>query len=349
MFEIVLVDNGSYDGSVEFLRSQYAPYLEPDSRPYLNLIALPTNTGFAGGNLAGLAACSPTSRYIATLNNDTIADPAWLERLVEALNQKNPPRELELESEKEKNGIEKWGAACGPMLFMDNQNENEPNVQPANPTVAAAGIEVYRNGLALDGKVGQKLNTLAMSTPTATFSEVFGPCAGAALYSRSALAEVGFFDEAFFAYLEDSDLAWRLRLRGWRTLYVPSAQVWHEYSGTGGQGSPFKNFQLGRNRVWTILKNMPTRLLLSHLPAILLYDGAASVYTLSQRKWQPLRGRLAALHPRHLNRVWRQRQQIQRQRTTSLTELAGWLQPSPTLFSNVRLQRKVDTLAIKQP
>jgi GT2 family glycosyltransferase len=328
------------------LRSQFASYLEPASRPYLNLVALPANTGFAGGNLAGLAACSPTSRYIATLNNDTIADPTWLERLVTALSQKNS-LEVEVEIVNEKSGIEKWGAACGPMLFMGNQNE--PCVPHANPTVAAAGIEVYRNGLALDGKVGQKLDTLAMTKATATSNEVFGPCAGAALYSRAALAEVGFFDEAFFAYLEDADLAWRLRLRGWRTLYVPSAQVWHEYSGTGGQGSPFKNFQLGRNRVWTILKNMPTRLLLSHLPAILLYDGAACVYTLSQRNWQPLKGRLAALHPRHLKRVWRQRQQLQKQRTTSLTELAAWLQPSPALFSNVRLRRKVDTLAVKQP
>ena len=214
----------------------------------------------------------------------------------------------------------KWAAACGPMLFASSQFESVP-------IIAAAGIEVYRNGLAMDGKVGLPLD--ARDTEA---SEVFGPCAGAALYNRRALDEVSFFDPAFFAYLEDADLAWRLRLAGWHTLYVPQAHVWHEYSGTSGQNSPFKNFQLGRNRVWTILKNMPGRLLLRHLPAILLYDFAASLYTLRQGNRNAALGRLAALKPKELERVWQQRRQIQKQRTASLTDIEAWLLPSPPLW-----------------
>ncbi len=321
-FEIVLVDNGSNDGSIEFLETYFAPYLTPDSRPFLKLVKLNHNTGFAGGNLAGLAACNLVSCYIATLNNDTIAAPDWLEKLVTAL------AETAASSV-----ITKWAAACGPMLFASSQSDGVP-------TIAAAGIEVYRNGLAMDGKVGQPLDERETAT-----REIFGPCAGAAVYDRRALNEVGFFDPAFFAYLEDADLAWRLRLAGWRTLYVPQAQVWHEYSGTSGQNSPFKNFQLGRNRVWTILKNMPGRLLLRHLPAILLYDFAASLYTLRQGNRNAALGRLAALKPKDLRRVWQQRRQIQKQRTANLTEIEAWLLPNPPLLGNVRLRQKVNKLA----
>lgn len=321
-FEIVLVDNGSNDGSVEFLERHFAPYLASDSKPLLKLVKLNHNTGFAGGNLTGLATCNPTSRYIATLNNDTIVAPDWLEKLVKALDKREPNLVAT-----------KWAAACGPMLFASSQSDDVP-------IIAAAGIEVYRNGLTMDGKVGQTWDERDTET-----SEVFGPCAGAALYNRRALHEVGFFDEAFFAYLEDADLAWRLRLAGWHTLYVPQAQVWHEYSGTGGQNSPFKNFQLGRNRVWTILKNMPGRLLLRHLPAILWYDFAASLYTLSQGNRQPAHGRWAALKPKELKRVWRQRRQIQKQRTATLIEIEAWLLPNQPLLENVRLRQKVDKLA----
>lgn len=320
-FEIVLVDNGSTDGSVDFIKERYAANLALESQPCLRLVALPKNTGFAGGNLAGLPACNVEAEYIVTLNNDTCTAADWLEKLVIAMD--SQPQ------------TEYWGAACGPMLFQSSQHDQ--------PIIAAAGIAVYRNGLAMDGQVGQ------LYQPDEKVREVFGPCAGAALYRREALAEVGFFDKAFFAYLEDADLAWRLRLNGWRTLYVPMAKVWHAYSGTGGQGSPFKNYQLGRNRVWVLLKNWPASLWLRYLPQVLLYDLAASLYTIAQRNPQPIKGRLAALHPRYLKRIWSQRRAIQQSRAVSLAEIERWLQPSPSLTSNLHLRKRVNTLVSSQP
>ena len=70
--------------------------------------------------------------------------------------------------------------------------------------------------------------------------------------SRAALLDVGFFDPAFFMYLEDADLAWRLRLRGWETIVAPQAAVRHIYSGTAGFGSARKAYYLARNRWWCI-------------------------------------------------------------------------------------------------
>lgn len=314
-FEIVLVDNGSKDGSIAFLKENFGDWLAAETWPRLRLLELADNTGFSGGNLAGLAKCDPASHYIATLNNDTQADPAWLETLVTAL---------------EKDAS--LGAACGPILFASQQNQKPPRI-------AAVGIEVRRNGLALDRKLGEPW---PLDEPPV---EVFGPCAGAALYRRAALEQVGFFDPAFFAYLEDADLAWRLRLAGWRTLYLPGVPVWHEYSGTGGQGSPFKNFQLGRNRPWVMLKNWPRTLLLKHFFSITGYDLAASLYTLFKGDFQPTRGRLAAFAPKHLKRLWRQRREIQRSRKVSTNELEKWLQPAPGLRENLRLRESADKLA----
>jgi GT2 family glycosyltransferase len=99
--------------------------------------------------------------------------------------------------------------------------------------------------------------------------EVFGACAGAALYRRSVLEEIGLLDEAFFAYLEDGDWAFRARLAGYRCLAVPSAVVYHIGSATSGAGSPFVFRLSTRNRVRLVLKNYPLPCLLRYAPAIL--------------------------------------------------------------------------------
>lgn len=322
-FEIVLVENGSSDGSADFVRTRFADMLKEDAAPRLKLIELAENQGFAGGNLAGLAHCDSASQYIATLNNDTRAEPGWLAALVAAL-EAHP-------------AAESWAAAGGSMLF---EPKGEAGTK-AKAQIASAGIEVRKDGLALDRRIGEFLGEDEHE------EEIFGVCAGAALYRREALTQVGFFDPAFFAYLEDADLAWRLRLAGWRSLYVPDALVWHAYSGTGKQGSPFKSFQLGRNRVWTILKNWPASLLWRHAFSIIFYDLAASVYTLAKRDIHPLRGRLAALHPRHLRRVLAQRRQIQRQRTASAKELENWLGRSASPLEMLTLRRAVSEKAVK--
>ena len=141
--------------------------------------------------------------------------------------------------------------------------------------------------------------------------EVFGPCAGAALYRRAMLEQIGLFDEDFFAYLEDVDLAWRARLAGWRCLYAPAARVYHAHSATGVEGSPFKSRLLARNKVWLIAKNYgPNGCLLAHLPLILLYDLAAVAFALLARgDVHSLLGRIDGILG--LPRVWRKRLAVQ--------------------------------------
>jgi len=92
--------------------------------------------------------------------------------------------------------------------------------------------------------------------------EIFGPSAGAALYRKDALEKVNlgnqeYFDNAYFAYYEDVDLCWRLRLAGYKSMYSPKSVVYHVHSATGVSHSPFKAYHIQRNRLFNIVKNFP--------------------------------------------------------------------------------------------
>jgi GT2 family glycosyltransferase len=296
-FQVWLVDNGSTDGSVEFLRDRY---------PNVHLICNPDNRGFAEANNQGIRAGH--AEYVATLNNDTVADAGWLEALVRVLDE-NP-------------GV---GTAASVMLFADR-----PEV------INSAGIAVDRAGIAWDLQGGQPVSAI-QKHPT----PVFGACAGAALYRRAMLDEIGLFDEDFFAYLEDVDLAWRAQWAGWQALCVPQARVLHHHSATGGEGSPFKNRLLGRNKVWLIAKNYPTPQLWLYLPLIVAYDFAAIVYALLTRgDTNAIYGRIQGV--RGLCAIWMKR--FDREKRVSQLTIYAMLMPFeplwlvPTRYKHLRLK-----------
>jgi hypothetical protein len=99
--------------------------------------------------------------------------------------------------------------------------------------------------------------------------EVFGACAGAALYRRIMLDEIGLFDEDFFLYMEDVDLAFRARLSGWKCMYEPMARVIHVHGGTTEPGSDTSVYYGNRNLLWYAVKNFPERTLLIFIPWII--------------------------------------------------------------------------------
>jgi len=261
-FAVVVVDNGSEDGSVAWIRENHRS---------VRVIENAQNRGFAAPVNQGIQASS--SPYVAVLNNDTEPSPGWLEALVGAA-----------ESDA------RVGMCASRMMFADR------------PTVInSTGISVDRAAIAWDRRGGETEDGLETEP-----IEVFGACAGAALYRREMLQDVGLLDEDFFAYLEDVDLAWRARRMGWRCLYVPAAHVLHRHSATGHEGSPFKSFHLGRNKVWLVVKNYPVRALWYGVPLVVLYDLAAVLYALVARgDVHALRGRLAGL--RAARKMWAKR------------------------------------------
>lgn len=291
--ELVVVDNGSRDGTIAWL-AEHAP----DAR----LVALPRNLGFAGGNNAGLRVA--TGERLVLLNNDTIAAPDFLERLV-------TPLAVD----------ERVGAVAGVLTFAQRPE-----------LIASAGIVGGRDALHRDRWA---IKPVAELPPGPI--EIFGASGGAVCYRRVALDDVGLLDEGYFAYLEDADLAWRLRLRGWRSLLAPDALVRHVYSATSVQGSPFKQRLLARNRLRLIVRCWPTRLIEQHWAAIMRYDLLAAGYSVLRRQPAILAGRLAIWS--ELPALLTQRRAIQRRRVVSTRSLGRWLQPPVGVGEMLREQR----------
>ncbi|HEU5425155.1 MAG TPA: glycosyltransferase family 2 protein [Nitrolancea sp.] len=288
--QVLVVDNGSRDGTSAELRRAF---------PAVEVLPLGGNLGFAAANNQGILRSE--SDVVVLLNNDTEAEPEFLARLLAPL---EADRSL--------------GAVAATMVFA-----GAPSV------VASAGIEVYRNGLALDRALGCERAALRDQ-------EVFGPSAGAAAYRRAALEDVGSFPETFFMYLEDVDLAWRLRLRGWRTWQASGAVVRHAYSASAVEGSDFKRRLLARNRVWLLARCLPRPLLARHGWRVLRYDALAFGYGLATRDWATAAGRVVALGG--LGRRVRERRAIQSGATAEWTEIERWLLPEPSAREMLRLR-----------
>jgi GT2 family glycosyltransferase len=135
------------------------------------------------------------------------------------------------------------------------------------------------NLLAWTKKTGENHNTNEYTE----VCEIFSACAGAAMYKKSLLGEIGMFDDNFFAYMEDVDLAIRSRINGYRNLLCPDAVVYHIGSATSGSRyNEFKVRLAARNNVWVVHKNLPIPLKI--LNFIFLFLGFLIKYLFFKRK-----------------------------------------------------------------
>ncbi|RME39062.1 MAG: glycosyltransferase family 2 protein [Thermoflexia bacterium] len=269
-FEVIVVDNGSEDGSLELLAREY---------PEVRVLALGENRGFAGACNAGIRAAQ--GELIVLLNNDTEADPRWLEEVVAAFG-RHPEA----------------GIVASKMLLFDRRD-----------TFHTAG-DYYR----VDGRPG---NRGVWQTDRGQYDReeyVFSACGGSAAYRRSMLDDVGLLDEEFFYSCEDVDLAWRAQLAGWRCVYAPRAVVYHKLSATGG--GPIASFYDGRNFLYLLVKDYPGDLWRRYWPLILRAQFRLAWEAI--RAWRGaaararLRGMLAGLLG--IPRMLRKRRAVQRRR-----------------------------------
>ncbi len=256
--------------------------------PSVRLLAQNENLGFARGNNLAFRAASSDTDWIALLNPDAFVEPRWLEALLLAT--------------VDYPGFEVFGSKL---------------VNSANPEVLDGAGDVYH----VSGRVWRMGHGVPVSSVSEEVREVFSPCAAAALYRRSALVEVGGFDDDFFCYSEDVDLGFRLRLARYRCLYVPSSVAHHVGSGTsGGQHSDFAVYHGHRNLVWTYVKNMPGVLFWMFLPLHLAMNLGVLVAfmlrgqgrTMLRAKWDAIKG---------LPKMWRKRRLIQSARVATLREI----------------------------
>jgi GT2 family glycosyltransferase len=195
-----VVDNGSHDGSAAAIAREF---------PAVEVLALPENRRFAGGNNAGLAAAlAAGADAIMLLNNDTEADPALLERLVLALEQ------------------DPAAGAAAPLIYFAAPTRR---IWYAGGRCIVALAHASHRGLrALDHGQYRAVEPTGYLT---------GCCL---LATRAAWERVGLLDERYYLYAEDSDWSLRARRAGFRLLFVPTARLWHKVSASAGAMSAWK-------------------------------------------------------------------------------------------------------------
>jgi len=227
--EVVVVDNGSVDDSVAFLKGHYN---------WVRLLCFDYNRGFSVAVNQGIKVCN--GKFVALLNNDTVVDSGWIEELVRTLYAH--PEAVSIASK---------------MLSYDDK------------TIIDGAGDGYRRG-GLPGRIGHKeIDVGQFDQPR----YVFGACGGAAIYRRELFDEIGLFDEDYFAYLEDVDLAFRAQIAGYKCYYAPKAVVYHLGCGTTGGGySPMVVKLSAQNNINTIVKNIPVPLLFKFLPEIFYWQ-----------------------------------------------------------------------------
>jgi GT2 family glycosyltransferase len=214
-FEVVVIDNSGQD---LVRRNQTAPGAR--------VIQNARNAGFGAAVNQGLRASN--ALYLATLNDDAVAHPRWLDSLVSAL-ERRPDAGM-----------------CASQVRLFGE-----------PFLDSAGMLVARDGSSKQRGHGRPTEDFPVA------EETLFPSGSAALYRRAMLQEIGGFDDAFFLYCEDTDLGLRARWAGWKCLYVPDAVVEHHYSHSAGRASPVKAYYVERNRLFVLVKNFPGGMLLA--------------------------------------------------------------------------------------
>lgn len=245
-----------------------------DLFPSVKLIPLDRNTGFAVGCNVGITASR--GEFVALLNNDAEADPEWI--------------------------LELWkGIRTDPGL---GSCASRIVVEGSGGILDSAG-----EGLSLCG-VTYKRGSGGLETDFSRPEPVFGACAGAALYRRSMLKEVGLFDEDFFLIYEDGDLSFRSQLEGYRCLYVPTARVIHKVNYSIGRISDTYVYYGHRNAEFLFFKNAPRYFLLRYFHHHALYVVLSFFFFLVRGKgWVFLKAKKDFLQ--NLRKTLRKRKEIQ--------------------------------------
>ncbi|MFH1430592.1 MAG: glycosyltransferase family 2 protein [Candidatus Uhrbacteria bacterium] len=296
-WELVVIDNGSTDSSPRVLEEQLAEFSQQT-----RLICNRENRGFSGGH--NQAFVSAESEYVQLLNQDTVLDPSYLERLVAFLEARDDV-----------------AAVQGALLRWDF----ERNVQ--TDVIDTLGLKMCRSRRVCELSTGHQLSTI--SSHGAPSREIFGVSGALPMYRRTSVIAVAsggaLFDEAYGSYKEDIDLAWRLRGAGWRAFVIPTACAWHDRTADAGKRrrsrSPMERRLSYRNHLMTIIKNEQWRTFRRDWRPIVWYEMRKLGYA-CMCEWGTLRGFFEVLYA--LPRLLRQRRTILARATAPPEVMRRW-------------------------
>lgn len=281
-YDIIVVDNGSEDGSIEKIKKyaegkievnskffEYNPINKPikvfeiredyaregkfnkilykkfDPNRRMILLKNKKNYGFAGGNNVGIkfALSVLNPDYVLLLNNDTVVDPNFLAELVKVV------------ESNEKIGI------VGPKIYYYDYNGRSDVINfTGADLILWRGTEKRYGFNEVDRGQWDKLMSIG---------KIEGSCM---LIRKEVLEQIGLFDEKFFCYWEETDLCFRAEKKGYELTYVPTAKIWHKVaSSSGGTLSSFHIYYMSRNKLWFLRKNFP-QILRVHVLYVLFWE-----------------------------------------------------------------------------
>lgn len=251
-FEVILVDNGSTDDSLEVIEQNFS------RNNNLKIIRNSKNLGFTGGNNIGVK--NARGKYIFLLNNDTVVDQQWIFEVVKVM-----------ESDYT------IGCAQCKLLLLKN-----PKIfDTAGQLIDIYGFAVARGYKQTDKGQYDKV------------TDIFSACGAAMVIRKTVLNKLkDFFDVEYFCYHEDVDLCWRIWLRGYRTVFIPKAIVFHGRESSLSKLHKNKqyyrksSFMIERNTLRTLLKNYSTSTLLKVLPMYLALSIIGFIFFIISFKMQ---------------------------------------------------------------
>jgi GT2 family glycosyltransferase len=206
-----------------------------ENYPNVKIIKLDKNYGFSKAVNEGIKASD--SEFVVLLNNDTAAEKDWLEKLVCCVE-----------------GDNKIFSCCSKMI----QYHKRKLIDDAGDEYSALGWTFKR---------GENASVLKFSEDR----RVFSSCGGAAIYRRCIFKKIGYFDEGFFAYMEDVDICFRANIKGYKNIFCSGAKIYHIGSGTtGSRYNSLKVKLAARNNVYVVLKNMPLALIIINSPFLIM-------------------------------------------------------------------------------
>ena len=272
-FSVLIIDNGSTDKGMEMVRNDYSKEKIKEKfkrKTSIFIFQNNKNLGFSQAHNQGFNLCR--SEYVLVLNPDVILQPDFLAKLVRIAN-------------KEK----KFGSFGGKLLrIMTGDAECGEKIK--TDIIDSTGLNMLKNRHFVDRGQGEK-----DKGQYDRLTDVFGISGACVLYRRRALEDVKindeYFDQDFFAYQEDIDLAWRLQSGGWPALYAPQTRAYH-YRGAGlkekanlfeiaqahFQRSKMIEFFSYRNHLWLLLKNLCWSDFFHYFLWILLYQFGKKIY-----------------------------------------------------------------------
>lgn len=288
-FEIILVDNGSTDDSLEYVENNF---------PKVRIIRLKKNFGFVKAINEGVKVSD--AEYVVFLNNDTKADKDWLKNLI------------------------KYADSYPEVISVNSKLLNFYNKK----TIDGVGI--------LINEVGQAKSIGWQEEDNGQYDGkfyIFGATGGASLFRREDFIKVGMFDEKYFMYSEEVDFAFRAQFLGYKSIFCPTAVVYHKHKATASKRPPFIEYWQFRNMTQTIIKDFPSPILLKNwrwLKIILVHFNTIFYQLKNGFWWPPFLAMLWIFF--HLPQLLHERREIQSNIKVSTEYIESFLREKKITF-----------------